>query len=445
MQKFETFYHVVMKNPKPKPEDYKRGIPAQWKAERQKEASFFLPSVHASFYDTGLLTMQIFNTAGGSRRIQITNTRRLYDTGHLQKFLNILQDVLETSSVDFTNFRNSTVEYNDPISGEMFRAVVDAPNLSAHAKFAAIWSTLAVAPNLRAEDVLKVAETQKHPVTETGFFHIGYLKEFLLPYYNPVPHENKRLQHLKIDQDNFYDLLLITAFLHSDSEKTLREFEEEVKENIFNAALGSSEEEASKAGTIYVEWGSRDLQELDRELMLRIAEIPIYNSSRQLRHLILERIKAGATMAIEAHPKLTSYLASFLTVEEYEDFFSQADSNPRVKGIPEEFNALALEVIVRYYLIGGFSKVIELLDLIDTAPAVSKSYSSSFFYTRTVFDMVHPVRQKLRVEHFMKLLEEEYLEMPIGWALPLVITALEVEKELKIEELVASGQIPMAA
>jgi hypothetical protein len=195
---------------------------------------------------------------------------------------------------------------------------------------------------------------------------------------------------------------------------------------------------------IYEEWGSAALKDLNIPLMKRISRIRTHNASANLKALLLKRVIAGDTMTIEMDQGIPSYLSSYLTVDEFEDFFSQLSQSPLSDKLPEEMGPLALEVIVSYYLQSGFLKVLELLEIVRQAP----SYNNSFFYTKTVYELQIPVRQKLKVAHFMLLLNDDYRDMPLGWAIPLVVAEIEAEKQehaKKIDELVASGVLPIAA
>jgi hypothetical protein len=445
--KCEIVHHTVVRHPRPfvNPPGSRFAVVA--KPERQKEVDFHLPSVTGNFYDTGLLKILIYDADKRSRVLQLTNTRPLYTSGHLQKFLEIVQEITDSCKIDFANFRNSTLEYNDHTHGESFRAVIDDPDLPTVKKFAAILSTLIVAPTLKSEHILEIARLQKNPVTKDGEIQFGELRYFIFPHFNPEVEMRPRgfINRFQLTSENISGLLRIIGLLRcGDESKTFREFSESVGEEFIPTAMGCSRDDAEKAMEIYEEWGSAALKDLNIPLMKRISRIRTHNASASLKALLLKRVVAGDTMVIEDHQAITSHLASFLTPDEFEDFFSQLSQSPLSDKLPEEMGPLALEVIVFYYLQSGFLKVLELLEIVRQAPA----YNSSFFYAKTVYEIHSPVRQKLKAPHFMLLLNDDYKDMPLGWAIPLVVAELEAEKQehaKKIDELVASGVLPIAA
>lgn len=445
--KCEIVHHTVVKQPK--------AVPAkathQWgttpvKPERQKEVTFHLSSVTADFYDTGLLRIMIFDGESRSRVLQFTNTRGIYKSGHLQKFLEIIQEVSEAFTINFAEFRNNTIEFNDHSMGESLRAVIDDPELPAVKKIAAILSTLVTSPTLKPEHVLEIARIQKSPVTKDGVLPFGKLRYFILPYFDLEVEMRPRgtINRFHLDKENISGLLRLVGFLRSgDETKTFKEFSESVGENFIAEAMGCSSADAATAMEIYADWGSVALKDLNLPLMKRLGGIPTHEASASLKGLLLKRILDGDTMAIETNPG-APFLASFLTKSEYDDFYFQLSLSPLSDKLPEEMGPLALEVIVCYYLQSGFLKVLELLEIVRQAPA----YNSPFFYTRTVYEIQAPVRQKLKIQHFMLLLNDDYRDMPLGWAIPLIVAEIEAEKQEKakmIAELTASGVLPIAA
>lgn len=442
--KCEIVHHTVVKKPKSIPTN----ATGRWgttpvKPERQKEVDFHLPSVLATFYDTGLLRILLYDSAGRSRAIQLTNTRGLYTSGHMQKFLETLQEVADTSKVNFGNSRNMTLEYNDAPNGEAFRAIIDDPSLSPASKFAAIWSMLIVAPTLDSKHVLEIAKHQKNPVTEEGVINFWGMSDFMLPHYDPsVDHRPIAARNfLTLDNENIAPVLNLISFLKSDDEsKTFREFSEESSDDYIEKAIGCSQEVTKSASEIYIGWGTAALKSFSLPLLRRITAIHSHGASANLKELLLNRILAGETMKIEIDPKASSYMASFLTESEYEDFMENCDKFSKSDRIPDEMGALALEVLVHYYLIGGFSKVRELLEFTRTV----QHGILPFYYTKSVFEVRSPVNQKLKAPHFMLFLSDDYREMPLGWAIPLVVAEIEAEKQETEKKLVAAG-VPIAA
>lgn len=446
--KCEIVHHTVVKKPKAIPAN----ATGRWNAtpvkpERQKEVTFHLSSVSADFYDTGLLRIMIYDFESRSRVLQFTNTRGIYISGHLQKFLEIIQEISESFTINFAEFRNNTIEFNDHSVGESFRAVIDDPELSAVKKFAAILSMLCIAPTLKSEHVLEIAKLQKSPVTEDGKVSFGKLRFFILPYFDLEVEMRPRgtINRFELNSENISGLLRMVGFLRCDDEnKTFEEFSESVGDDFISAAMGCNRETTETAMEIYSEWGSTVVKGLNLNLLKRIGGIPTHEASANLKELLLKRILAGKTMTCEKHPKVPSFLTSYLTEEEFEDFYAQLSESTFADKLPEEMGPLALEVIVFYYLKSGFLKVLELLELIRSSPA----YNSPFFYTRTVYELKEPVQQKLKMPHFMLLLNDEYRDMPLGWALPLIVAEIEADKQekaKKIAELTASGVLQIAA
>lgn len=443
--KCEIVHHTVVKQPRPAPVRNGRVLTAP-KPDRQKEVDFHLSSVSATFYDTGLLKVLIYDAEKRSRVFQLTNTRKLYGSGYLQKFLEIVQEVSDTVKINFHDFRNHTIEYNDHSMGDSFRAVIDDVDLPAVKKFAAILSFLVTAPTLSPEDILEIARLQKSPVTKDGEVPFGKLRHFILPYFDPEVEMRPRgtINRFHLDRENISGLLRMVGFLRcGDEKKTFKEFSESVGDDFIAAAMDCDRDTTETAMEIYTEWGSSAVKNLNLELLKRIGKIPTYQASSNLKDLLLKRIVDGETMTIEMH-KVPSYLASYLTMDEYEDFYSQLSQSSFGDKLPEEMGPLALEIIVFYYLQSGFMKVLELLEIIRSNP----DYNSPFFYTRTVYELQVPVRQKLKSVHFMLLLNDEYKDMPLGWSIPLVVAEIEAEKQEKakmIEELTARGVLPIAA
>lgn len=446
--KCEIVHHTVVKKPKAVPANAThRWGTTPVKPERQKEVTFYLSSVTGEFYDTGLLKVLVYDIEKRSRVFQLTNTRALYNSGHLQKFLEIVQEIADTTKINFENFRNHTIEYNHHSMGEPFCAVIDDLELPAVKKFAAILSMLVTAPTLKPEHVLEIARLQKSPVTKDGETPFGKLRYFILPYFDLEVEVRPRgtINRFHMDRENISGLLRLVGFLRSgDETKTFKEFSESVGENFISVAMGCTSEDAAKAMDIYSEWGSVLIKDLSLPLLKRVGAIPTHEASASLKELLLKRIVAGDTMTIEMDPGLRSHLASYLTMSEYEDFYSQLAQSPFFDKLPEEMGSLALEVIVFYYLESGFLKVLELLEVVRA----NASEYSGFYYTRTVYEMQAPVRQKMKVPHFMLLLNDDYRDMPLGWALPLIVSEIEAEKQekaKKIAELTASGVLQIAA
>jgi hypothetical protein len=442
--KCEIVRHEVVKNPKPEPRTHRGRLITPYKADRQKEVDFIFPTVHATFHDTGLLRILIYGVEGNSRAFQLTNTRAIYKSGHVEKFLEILQEVTETSTISFVNFRNFTAEFNDSVSGAMFRAVVDAPDIPAVSKFAAIFSTLISAPTLTAGDVLEIAKYQRSPLDDEGNFYVGSLKEYIFPHFSPQKSKEVGVYHaLNLTNENIRKIYRLTGFLNSeDDSKTLFEFVNESEESSIKCAIGVSADVSRTAQFLYSDWGYKALQDLSLAFVKRIAEIPVYGATAELKQLLLNRIQTGAVMKIEEDRDSSTYLAPFLTSAEHDDFYENLEKSSFANLVPKEFGTLALEVIITYYLQGGFDKVKELLDLILSSSAIQ---GSNFFYTGATFELRSPVTQKMKAEHFKRLLDDEYSEMPLGWAIPLMVTAIAIEKQEKEEALLASGLIPLAA
>lgn len=443
--KCEIVHHTVVKQPKVVPAKATH----QWgttpvKPERQKEVTFHLSSVTADFYDTGLVRIMIYDGESRSRVLQFTNTRGVYLSGHLQKFLEIIQEVSDTFKINFAEFRNNTVEYNDHSRGETFRAVIDDTELSAVKKLATILSYLVSAPTLKADHVLAIARLQEKSIPVDGNVYLGNLRYFLFPYFDQAT-EMKRIgtrSFFDLTAENISGVYRLIGFIRRDDDtQTFKEYSESIGENYIPAAMGCDRKTAETAALIHAEWGTTVLKDVTLPILARLAELPMPEVSGNLKVLALNRILSGETMARELYDSLDFYLASLLTVEEYEDFFAQLSPDQE---IPKEMGAFALEIIVRYYLNSGFSRVKELLDLVSYS-----SYSrSTFFYARTFFEIESPVRQKLKVEHFMLMLDEDYNEMPLGWAIPLIVAEIDAEKQekaKKIDQLMKDGVLQIAA
>lgn len=441
----ETIHFKVDKNPPPaklNSSARRFGLPAP-KPERQKEVDFILPSVHATFYDTGLLSILIFDADTRSRRIQITNTRGIYESGHVEEFLHIIQEINTTSKINFANFRSLTVEYNEAPHGETFRALVDSPDLPEVSKFAAIWSTLHTSSDLETEVVLKIAKHQQSPITEDGTIYFGKLDKFILPYYTPYPvKEQWPNSYVSLNKDNYSYFFMLIGFLNSeDEEQTFEEYSKHNQDNLIESALGSTRVTAEIAMDIYNDWGSISLNEATVPLLQRLAKIPTHDVSKELRKFLLDRLLSGDRMLVEVDHNITSNLTSFFTMSEYVDFFAQLSESHLNDTVPESMGPLSLEVIVYYYLQHGFSKVLELLDMLHK----NRSDFSSFFYSKTVFDMQSPVRQKLKFAHFKLLLDETFKDMPVGWAISLISAEIEAEKQEKAKKINSERLLEVAA
>lgn len=445
----EKTYHPVVKNPGLQQKTYHGRLSAPMKPERQNEVSFYHPNVHATFYNSGLLKVNLYSSEGRARSFQLTNTRPLYKTGHVEKFLAMIQAITESYEINFHNFRNFSSEFNDSVSGLMFRTVLDYPDLPIEKKFAAIMATLITSPALNAGEVIEIAQYQKSPITDTNKLFIASVSDFLYPHFNPYePRGFHRTETLNLTNESTRKLYSLIGFFGSDDEnKTLFEFMHDSSESTIKLAMGTRMELCKAAQLVYNEWGYQRIQDLQLFKAKRLANIPTDGASGELKELTLNRIRNGSIMMaeeIQENNEDFSDLAPFFTRSEYEDFYRRLSESSYSEVFPKSLiGNLAVEVIVNYYLRGGFEKVKELLDLLFSPSLVSRN---NFWHTKTFLELTSPVVYKMKAEHFKRLLnDEDYNEMPLGWALPLLIAAIEVEKQEKEEALLASGKVPLAA